>query len=66
MKREISLQKSFLYANENIKEAVFLSAMAKEEGITNHEILNQWIDLREKYYTYQKGDKKNYFIIKPV
>lgn len=58
MKREISLQKSFLYANENIKEAVFLSAMAKEEGITNHEILNQWIDLREKYYTYQEGRKE--------
>lgn len=32
--------------------------MAKEEGITNHEILNQWIDLREKYYTYQEGRKE--------
>lgn len=58
MKRERSLQKSFLYAHENMKEAVFLSAMAKEEGITNHEILNQWIDLREKYYTYQEGRKE--------
>ena len=28
---------------------------AKDEGITNHEILNEWIDLREKYYTYQDG-----------
>lgn len=58
LKREMSLQKSFLYANENMQEAVFLSAMAKEEGITNHEILNQWIDLREKYYTYQEGRKE--------
>lgn len=33
--------------------AVYLSSMAKDEGITNHEILNEWIDLREKYYTYQ-------------
>lgn len=54
-KRMESLKKSFSYAASNMDVAVYLSSMAKEEGITNHEILNEWIDLREKYYTYQGG-----------
>lgn len=54
-KRMDSLQKSFFYAASNMNVAVYLSSMAKDEGITNHEILNEWIDLREKYYTYQDG-----------
>lgn len=57
-KRVYALQKSFSYAADNMEVAVFLSAMAKEEGITNHEILNQWIDLREKYYTYQDSKEE--------
>ena len=52
-KRMDSLKKSFYYAASNMNVAVYLSSMAKDEGITNHEILNEWIDLREKYYTYQ-------------
>ena len=54
-KRMDSLKKSFYYAASNMNVAVYLSSMAKDEGITNHEILNEWIDLREKYYTYQDG-----------
>lgn len=54
-KKMKSLKKSFSYAASNMDVAVYLSSMAKEEGITNHEILNEWIDLREKYYTYQGG-----------
>lgn len=50
-----ALKKSFSYAASNMEVAVYLSSMAKEEGITNHEILNEWIDLRERYYTYQGG-----------
>ena len=57
-KRLHTLEKSFTYASNNMEVAVFLAAMAKEEGITNHEILNQWIDLREKYYTYQTGKEE--------
>lgn len=51
-------QKTFDYIAENMRVAVYLSAMAKEEGITNHEILNQWIDLREKFYTYKDCKKE--------
>lgn len=54
-KRMEALKKSFSYAASNMEVAVYLSSMAKEEGITNHEILNEWIDLRERYYTYQDG-----------
>lgn len=54
-KRMEALKKSFSYAASNMEVAVYLSSMAKEEGITNHEILNEWIDLRERYYTYQGG-----------
>ncbi|MCM1155329.1 MAG: hypothetical protein NC314_01475 [Roseburia sp.] len=57
-KRINALQKSFLYAASNMNVAVYLSSMAKEEGITNHEILDEWIDLREHYYTYQEGRKE--------
>lgn len=57
-KRVSALQKSFSYAADNMEVAVLLSAMAKEEGITNHEILNEWIDLRERYYTYQDGKEE--------
>lgn len=54
-KRISALEKSFSYAESNMGVAVFLAAMAKEEGITNHEILNEWINLREQYYTYREG-----------
>lgn len=54
-KRMEALKESFAYAASNMEVAVYLSAMAKEEGITNHEILNEWIDLRERYYTYKGG-----------
>ena len=54
-KRILVLQKTFSYAASNMDVAVYLSSMAKEEGITNHEILNEWIDLRERYYTYHEG-----------
>lgn len=54
-KRMEALKESFSYAASNMEVAVYLSSMAKEEGITNHEILNEWIDLRERYYTYQGG-----------
>lgn len=57
-KRRQVFQKTFDYVAENMEVAVYLSAMAKEEGITNHEILNQWIDLREKFYTYQDCKKE--------
>ena len=49
--RQKALEQSFLYASSNMEVAVYLSSMAKEEGITNHEILNEWIDLRERYYS---------------
>ena len=54
-KRLSALNKTFSYAAGNMNVAVYLSAMAKEEGITNQEILNEWIDLRERYYTHQEG-----------
>lgn len=57
-KRISALQKSFSYAADNMEVAVLLSAMARDEGITNHEILNEWIDLRERYYTYQDSRKE--------
>ncbi len=57
-KRISALQKSFSYAADNMEVAVLLSAMARDEGITNHEILNEWIDLREHFYTYQDSRKE--------
>ncbi len=57
-KRMEALKRSFSYAASNMEVAVYLSSMAKEEGITNHEILNEWIDLRERYYTYQGGSNE--------
>lgn len=56
--RQKALEQSFLYATSNMEVAVYLSSMAKEEGITNHEILNEWIDLRERYYTYKSSRKE--------
>lgn len=57
-KRMDALKESFSYAASNMDVAVYLSSMAKDEGITNHEILNEWIGLRERYYTYQEGIKE--------
>lgn len=57
-KRMNALKESFSYAASNMDVAVYLSSMAKEEGITNHEILNEWIGLRERYYTYKEGIKE--------
>lgn len=53
-----ALKRSFSYAASNMNIAVYLSSMAKEEGITSHEILNEWIDLRERYYTYEGGSNE--------
>lgn len=53
-----ALKRSFSYAASNMNIAVYLSSMAKEEGITSHEILNEWIDLRERYYTYESGSNE--------
>lgn len=57
-KRLDALNEAFSYAASNMDVAVYLSSMAKDEGITNHEILNEWIGLRERYYTYQEGIKE--------
>ncbi len=57
-KRVNALKETFSYAASNMDVAVYLSSMAKEEGITNHEILNEWIGLRERYYTYKEGIKE--------
>lgn len=57
-KRMDALKKSFSYAASNMDVAVYLSSMARDEGITNHKILNEWISLREQYYTYQEGIKE--------
>lgn len=57
-KRNKAIERAFKYAKDNIDVAIYLSAMAKEEGITNHEALNQWIDLRENYFAYQDGKEE--------
>lgn len=49
-KRRDALEMAFKYASENMDTAIYLSKMAREEGITNHEILNEWIDMRAGYY----------------
>lgn len=48
-KRINSLTKTYDYALDNLNIAVHLSAMAIEEGITNYEVITNWLELREKY-----------------
>lgn len=48
-KRIQALAETYNYALENINVAVYLSAMASEEGTTNYNVITNWLDLREKF-----------------
>lgn len=48
-KRMDALNETYNYALGNLNVAVHLSAMASEEGMTNYEVITNWLDLREKY-----------------
>ncbi|QHI71119.1 hypothetical protein [Aminipila terrae] len=51
-KRKAAMDKVFNYASDNMDTAIYLASMAAEEGTTNYEVLNEWIELRERYFAH--------------
>lgn len=49
-KRIKAVEDSYKYAIENRDIAMYLADMAQQEGITNFEIIESWLELRERYY----------------
>ncbi len=49
-KRLETVDKVFSFTVNNMDIAIYLSSMAREEGATNYDVINDWIGLREKYY----------------
>ncbi len=45
-----AVKEAFDYALNNKNIACYLAGMAKEEGITNFELMQEWLELRERYY----------------
>lgn len=49
-KRLRAVEDSYKYALENRNIALYLADMAQQEGVTNFEIIESWLELRERYY----------------
>lgn len=54
-KRQQIVRETFSYAQNNIEIAIYLANMAREEGITNYEVITQWLELKEKYNLVQNN-----------
>ena len=45
-----AIEKAYNYALENKDIAIYLAYMAENEGITNFDVIQEWLELRERFY----------------
>lgn len=57
-KKNEAVNAAYGYALNNRDIAIYLSNMAQEEGITNYEIIQEWLELRERFY-WTKNDSEH-------